>query len=139
MLALAVANVLAANGVRILYAGEATTGALSASVLIRHAAGAVAARTGLLSHILNNDWFNRGHLTRQVRDYRETIDRYTAEYQIPAFTPVIQAMMMQESKGLGRDPMQASESPHNVIYQKSPNSIQDPDYSIQVGTKYFAV
>lgn len=38
MLALAVANVLAANGVRILYAGEATTGALSASVLVRHAA-----------------------------------------------------------------------------------------------------
>ncbi|MBM6967765.1 lysozyme family protein [Pseudoramibacter alactolyticus] len=106
--------------------------------LILMTAGAVAARTGLLSHILNNDWFNRGHLTRQVRDYRETIDRYTAEYQIPAFTPVIQAMMMQESKGLGRDPMQASESPHNVIYQKSPNSIQDPDYSIQVGTKYFA-
>ncbi len=37
-LALAVMNVLAANGVRILYAGEATTGILSASVLVRRAA-----------------------------------------------------------------------------------------------------
>ncbi len=38
MLALAVANVLAANQVKIFYAGEATTGALSASVLINRAA-----------------------------------------------------------------------------------------------------
>ncbi len=38
MLALAVANVLAANQVKIFYAGEATTGALSASVLVRRAA-----------------------------------------------------------------------------------------------------
>ncbi len=38
MLALAAANVLAANQVKILYAGEATTGALSASVLVNRAA-----------------------------------------------------------------------------------------------------
>lgn len=38
LLALAAANVLTANGVTVLYAGEATTGALSASVLIRKAA-----------------------------------------------------------------------------------------------------
>ncbi len=38
LLALAAANVLAANGIRILYAGEATTGILSASVLVRKAA-----------------------------------------------------------------------------------------------------
>lgn len=38
MLALAVANVLAANQVKIFYAGEATTGALSASLLINRAA-----------------------------------------------------------------------------------------------------
>ncbi len=38
MLALAVANVLAANQVKILYAGESTTGALSASVLCHRAA-----------------------------------------------------------------------------------------------------
>lgn len=106
--------------------------------LILVTAGTLAAHTGLLSQILSSDWFNRGHLSKQVRDYRATIDRYTAEYQIPAFTPVIQAMMMQESKGLGNDPMQASESPHNLVYQKSPNSIRDPEYSVQVGTKYFA-
>ena len=41
MLALAVANVLAANKVKILYAGESTTGALSASVLVRKAAFSV--------------------------------------------------------------------------------------------------
>nr|WP_320010241.1 phosphoglucomutase [uncultured Desulfobulbus sp.] len=37
-LALAAVNVLSANGVSVFYAGEATTGALSASVLIRNAA-----------------------------------------------------------------------------------------------------
>jgi phosphomannomutase len=38
LLALAAVNVLVANGVTVFYAGEATTGALSASVLIRKAA-----------------------------------------------------------------------------------------------------
>ena len=38
LLALSAANVLSANGVKIFYAGEATTGALSASVLIHKAA-----------------------------------------------------------------------------------------------------
>ena len=38
LLALAAVNVLSANGVTVFYAGEATTGALSASVLIRKAA-----------------------------------------------------------------------------------------------------
>jgi phosphomannomutase len=38
LLALAVVNVLCANGVTVFYAGEATTGALSASLLIRNAA-----------------------------------------------------------------------------------------------------
>ncbi|WP_319587995.1 phosphoglucomutase [uncultured Desulfobulbus sp.] len=38
LLALAAVNVLCANGVKVFYAGEATTGALSASVLIRKAA-----------------------------------------------------------------------------------------------------
>ena len=38
LLALAAVNVLCANGVSVFYAGEATTGALSASVLIRNAA-----------------------------------------------------------------------------------------------------
>ncbi|PIE59977.1 MAG: phosphoglucomutase [Desulfobulbus propionicus] len=41
ILALAVMNVLAANGVKVLYAGEATTGALSASVMQRGAAFSV--------------------------------------------------------------------------------------------------
>ncbi|MBM9613264.1 phosphoglucomutase [Desulfobulbus rhabdoformis] len=38
VLALAAVNILSANGVSVFYAGEATTGALSASVLIRNAA-----------------------------------------------------------------------------------------------------
>jgi phosphomannomutase len=38
LLALAAVNVLTANGIKVYYAGEATTGALSASVLIRKAA-----------------------------------------------------------------------------------------------------
>lgn len=46
--------------------------------------------------------------------------------------------MMQESRGQGSDPMQASECPFNTRYGNSPNAITDPEYSIQVGIQYYA-
>lgn len=77
-------------------------------------------------------------LSEQVLAYTATIQRYAAEYGIPEFVPVIQAIMMQESGGAGTDPMQCSECPYNTQYPNSPGAIQDPEYSIQVGIRYYA-
>lgn len=77
-------------------------------------------------------------LSEQVLAYTETIQRYAAEYGIPEYVPVIQAIMMQESGGQGTDPMQCSECPYNTQYPNSPGAIQDPEYSIQVGIRYYA-
>lgn len=77
-------------------------------------------------------------LSEQVLAYTATIQRYAAEYGIPEYVPVIQAIMMQESGGQGTDPMQCSECPYNTQYPNSPGAIQDPEYSIQVGIRYYA-
>lgn len=45
---------------------------------------------------------------------------------------------MQESGGHGNDPMQCSESGYNTRYPHSPNSITDPEYSIDVGIQALA-
>ena len=47
-------------------------------------------------------------------------------------------MMMQESGGQGTDPMQCSESGYNTRYPHAPNSITDPEYSIDVGVHTLA-
>ena len=45
-------------------------------------------------------------LSPEVIAYEETITRYAEENGIEDFVPIIEAIMMQESKGLGDDPMQ---------------------------------
>lgn len=77
-------------------------------------------------------------LSQEVQDYAPIIQRYAQEYGIPEYVQVIQAIMMQESRGQGNDPMQASECPFNTRYGNSPNAITDPEYSIQVGIQYYA-
>ena len=77
-------------------------------------------------------------LSQEVMDYAPVIQRYAQEYGIPEYVQVIQAIMMQESRGQGSDPMQASECPFNTRYANSPNAITDPEYSIQVGVQYYA-
>lgn len=77
-------------------------------------------------------------LSAEVLSYTATIQRYASQYQISEYVSVIQAIMMQESGGRGTDPMQSSECPYNTRYGHSPNSITDPDYSIQVGIQYYA-
>ena len=77
-------------------------------------------------------------LSQEVLDHTSLIQRYAQEYGIPEYVQVIQAIMMQESRGQGNDPMQASESPFNTRYPNSPNAITDPEYSIQVGIQYYA-
>ncbi len=77
-------------------------------------------------------------VSQEVMDYVPVIQRYAREYGIPDYVQVIQAIMMQESRGHGTDPMQASECPFNTRYPNSPNGITDPEYSIQVGIRYYA-
>lgn len=81
---------------------------------------------------------NTEPLSAEVLAYTSTIQRYATQYGIPEYVSVIQAIMMQESEGRGADPMQSSECPYNTKYPNSPNDIQDPDYSIQVGIQYYA-
>lgn len=77
-------------------------------------------------------------LSQEVLEYAPVIQKYAQEYGIPEYVQVIQAIMMQESRGQGNDPMQASECPFNTRYANSPNAITDPEYSIQVGIQYYA-
>lgn len=77
-------------------------------------------------------------VSEEVLAYTPTIQKYANEYGIPEYVAVIQAIMMQESGGRGSDPMQSSECPYNTRFPNSPNAITDPEYSIQVGVRYYA-
>ncbi|MDY5956453.1 MAG: lysozyme family protein [Frisingicoccus sp.] len=77
-------------------------------------------------------------VTEEVTAYTSTIKKYARKYNISSYVPVIKAIMMQESGGRGTDPMQCSECPFNTDYPNTPNAIQDPEYSVEVGIKYFA-
>jgi len=44
-------------------------------------------------------------VSAEVEAYSETISRYADEYDIPEYTELIKAVMMQESEGKGNDPM----------------------------------
>lgn len=78
------------------------------------------------------------NLSPEVLAYTKTIEKYAKEYDMQDYIAIIQAVMMQESSGLGNDPMQASESPFNEKYPKVPNGIEEPEYSIEVGVKTLA-
>lgn len=78
------------------------------------------------------------NLTDSVVQYQKQVEHYCEEYDIPAFSQVVLAIMQQESAGTVPDVMQASESPFNTWYPNSPGSIDDPDYSIRVGVETFA-
>lgn len=77
-------------------------------------------------------------LSTQVLAYEKTITKYAEQYGIKEYVPIVEAIMMQESKGLGNDPMQSSESQYNTKFPRKPNGISDPDYSIEVGVHTFA-
>ncbi len=77
-------------------------------------------------------------LSPEVVSYEETITRYAEENGIEDYVPILEAIMMQESRGLGNDPMQCSESAFNTKFPRVPNGITDPEYSIECGVKTFA-
>ena len=74
----------------------------------------------------------------EVKAYAGLIQLYAAEQGIPEYTELIMAVMMQESGGQGKDPMQASESAYNTRYPNGPGGITDPEYSINVGIQALA-
>ncbi|MDQ0199335.1 lysozyme family protein [Neobacillus ginsengisoli] len=68
----------------------------------------------------------------KVKKYTSLIHNELAKYHLEKYTPVLIALMQQESHGKGGDPMQSSES-----IGLPPNSIKDPNESIQIGVKHF--
>lgn len=67
-----------------------------------------------------------------VAQYTPLIQEELKKVDLDEHTVTVAALMMQESKGKGGDPMQASESAG-----MAPNTISDPKQSIQQGVKYF--
>lgn len=67
-----------------------------------------------------------------VKKYQPLIEAELAKYHLENYTGVVIALMQQESRGKGGDPMQASES-----VGLAPNTIQDPKQSIEAGVKHF--
>lgn len=78
------------------------------------------------------------YVSEEVLAYTEVIEKYAKQYEIEEYVALIQAVMMQESGGKGKDPMQSSECSFNEKYPKKHNGITDPDYSIKVGIQNLA-
>lgn len=77
-------------------------------------------------------------LSAEVLAYEEVITKYAKQFDIEEYVPIIQAIVMQESGGIGNDPMQSSESGFNTKYPRKPNGITNAEYSIEVGIQTFA-
>jgi Lysozyme-like/NlpC/P60 family len=72
-------------------------------------------------------------VSAEVLRYEPLIRKYAEEYGIGKHVGLIMALIQQESGGRHLDVMQASES-----IGLPPGTITDPEYSIQIGVKYFA-
>lgn len=77
-------------------------------------------------------------VSTEVLNYEDIMIKYARENDIEEYLELLQAMMMQESGGKGNDPMQSSECEFNTQFEKVPNAIDEPEYSIKVGIQYFA-
>lgn len=69
---------------------------------------------------------------QDAKKYRPLIHDELEKHQLEQYTTVLVALMHQESKGKGGDPMQASESAGLAR-----NTIKDPEQSIKQGVKHF--
>lgn len=78
-------------------------------------------------------------LNTEVLVYQEDIEKYANEYGMESYVPIIMALMMEESKGIGTDPMGCSECPLNTLYPQVPQGILDIQYSLQIGIQYLAL
>lgn len=89
-----------------------------------------------LSQILID--YTSSSLSGSVTAYESIVSKYCTQYGIPQYVSLVLAVMQNESGGTGSAPMQCSESPYNNKYPQKHNSITDPEYSIDIGVKYFA-
>lgn len=108
--------------------------AVTVSAVISDAAGSTAAQAVETSETE----CGTGSLSNSVLAYQPLVSQCCQKYGIPGYTYLVLAVMQQESGGAGNDPMQCSESPLNMKYSHSPNSIKDPSYSVEVGVEYLA-
>lgn len=67
-----------------------------------------------------------------VKQYSPLLENELEKYDLEEYTDFLVALMQQESKGKGGDPMQSSEAAG-----LSPNEIKDPLESIKQGVKHF--
>lgn len=74
-------------------------------------------------------------VTAEVQAYEPIIRKYAKHYGIAEYVELIKAVMMQESGGIGGDPMQSSENGFNTKYPRQTNGITDPEYSIDCGVQ----
>jgi len=76
-------------------------------------------------------------VNQKVESYSDVIQKYADAYSISNYSGLVKAIMMQESRGEGTDPMQASGSYYNEKYAGA--TIEDPDYSIKTGVQELSV
>ena len=74
-------------------------------------------------------------LSNEVFEHTPIITKYAEEYGISEYIPLIQAIMMHETSGIGSDPMNASSFPINIDF---PLGITDAEYSIHIGIQYLS-
>jgi hypothetical protein len=67
-----------------------------------------------------------------VKKYTPLLQKELQNVHLEKYTIVLAALMQQESRGKGGDPMQASESAG-----LAPNTIKEPEQSIKQGVKHF--
>src|SRR5699024_2595795 len=68
-----------------------------------------------------------------VENERKTVTKYAKKYGVEEYVDVLLAMMLQESGGRGKDPMQSSES-----YSGEIGCIKSVTGSIELGVQYFS-
>ena len=95
---------------------------------------------GIFSALGDDSSTNAGFmpLSQEVIAYKNAVEEYAKKYEMEDYVELIQAVMMQESGGIGSDPMQSSECEYNLKYPKKPNAIIDPNYSIEIGIHYLS-
>ena len=90
---------------------------------------------GAAIHFFGDSTSGFTKVSPEVEAYTSIITKYAREYEIPDYVELIKAVMMQESAGKGKDPMQSSACKYNTKY---PNGINDPEYSIKCGVAFLS-
>ena len=90
---------------------------------------------GAAIHFFGDSTSDFTKVSPEVEAYTSVITKYAREYEIPDYVELVKAVMMQESAGKGKDPMQSSACKYN---SKFPNGITDPEYSIKCGVAFLS-